>query len=184
MKDESQIHPFIEYLYVLVTDQRRGALADLRRGLSEPPATAPMMFPYIARWVPEDTRNTWTEKVYYLVAALFAYYQSGGGDVRKGFTRQGNMGDHCLLASLNKPQSGSFEMRFAALLRANPDDLPVILRQMVSLLKSADVPINWDQLFTDLCRWNNESKYIQRQWANQFWGSKRNEEDQNQEMNQ
>jgi len=75
-------------------------------------------------------------------------------------------------------------MRFAALLRANPDDLPVILRQMVSLLKSADVPINWDQLFTDLCRWNNESKYIQRQWANQFWGSKRNEEDQNQEMNQ
>lgn len=184
MTDESQIHPFIEYLYALVSNQHRGALADLRRGLSDPPATAPVMFPYIASWVPEGARYSWVEKVYYLVAALFAYYQSGSGDTRKGLTNQGNMGDHCLAATQNKPQSGSFEMRFAALLRANPDDLPVILRQMVSLLKSADVPINWDRLFYDLCRWTSESKYIQRQWANQFWGARKIDEVQNQETNQ
>lgn len=171
MSDESQIHPYIDYLYSLASDQRRGALADLRRGLSEPPATSPVMFPYVARWVPEEARYTWREKVYYLVAALFAYYQSGSGETSKRRITRGNLGDHCLTAKLNKTKSGSFEMRFADLLKSNPDDLPVILRQMVSLLKSADVPINWNKLFYDLCRWNSDSKYVQRQWANSFWGS-------------
>ncbi|MDY6847283.1 MAG: type I-E CRISPR-associated protein Cse2/CasB, partial [Chloroflexota bacterium] len=83
MTDENQIHPFINYLYSLATEQKRGALAELRRGLARPPATAPVMFPYVARWVPEDFRYTWREKVYYLVAALFAYYQSGSGEESK-----------------------------------------------------------------------------------------------------
>jgi len=169
MNDDSKIHPFIEYLYSLKGNNRRGSLADLRRGLSDPPGTSSVMFPYIARWVPEDTRFTWTEKVYYLVAALFAYYQSGTGTKSKQRLTHGNMGDHCLQATKNKKQSASFEMRFSALLKAHPEDLPVIMRQMISLLKSADVAINWDQLFHDLCRWNSESQYIQRQWANSYW---------------
>lgn len=172
MADEHKTHPFIEYLYSLTVDQRRGALADLRRGLSEPPATTPVMFPYVARWVPENARDTWVEKVYYLVAALFAYYQSGSGDIRKSLTAKGNLGDHCLIAARDKAKSGSFEMRFSTLLNTNREDLPVVLRQMISLLKSADVAINWDQLFYDLCRWNSETRYIQRQWANRFWGSR------------
>ncbi len=177
MTDEVQIHSFIEYLYSLATDQRRGALADLRRGLAEPPATAPVMFPYVARWVPENARYSWVEKVYYLIAALFAYYQSGSGIESKRKITKGNFGEHCQRSAAKNAQSASFEARFATLLKANPDDLPVVLRQMVSLLKSADVPINWDQLFHDLCRWNSESQYIQRQWANSYW-SPREREDQ------
>lgn len=177
MTDEKQIHPFIDYLYSLNQDQKRGALADLRRGLSETPGTAPIMFPYVARWVPENARYTWQEKVYYLVAALFAYYQSGGGEVGKKKINQGNMGDHCRTALQNLPQSDSFELRFSALLKANSEDLHVFLRQMISLLKSANVPINWDQLFFDLCRWNSESQYIQRRWANNYWGNKQSPDD-------
>lgn len=181
MTDEKQIHPFIDYLYGLtIVEQRRGALADLRRGLSAPPAQAPVMFPYVARWVPEDARYTWREKVYYLIAALFAYYQSGSGEKSKVKITKGNMGDHCLAATKNEKQSDSFEMRFSALLKANSDDLAVVLRQMISLLKSADVPINWDQLFYDLCHWNSESQYIQRQWANSYWGARTPEDDENQ----
>ena len=169
MTEESQIHPFIEYLYSLCANGRRGALADLRRGLSDPPGSSSVMFPYVARWVPEDARFTWTEKVYYLIAALFAYYQSGSGVISKQKLFQGNMGDHCLKAVQNKMKSASFEMRFSALLKANSDDLPILMRQMVSLLKSADVAVNWNQLFYDLCRWNSNSQYIQRQWANSYW---------------
>ncbi len=169
MTDEIQIHPFVEYLYSLATDKRRGALADLRRGLSEPPGTAPVMFPYVARWVPKDARNTWREKVYYLTAALFAYYQSGSSIQSKRRLTTGNMGDHCRQAATKEKRSASFEMRFSSLLKSNLDDLPVLLRQMVSLLKSADVPINWDQLFHDLFYWNSESQFVQRQWANSYW---------------
>lgn len=173
MSDETQIHPFIEYLYTLVVNNRRGALAELRRGLAEPPGTAPVMFPYVARWVPEEARSTWKEKVYYLVAGLFAYYQSGSGGESKQRLTVGNFGEHCRRAALKGQKEGqqseSFEKRFAALLKANAEDLPVLLRQMVSLLKSADVPINWDQLFADLMYWNSESQFIQRRWANGFW---------------
>jgi CRISPR system Cascade subunit CasB len=179
MTEENQIHPYIDYLYSLATNQRRGTLAELRRGLSEPPATAPGMFPYVARWVPEDDRFSWKEKVYYLIAALFAYYQSGGGVGSKQTISTGNLGDHCRTAVQKtavqkETKSGSFEMRFTTLLKANTDDLPVFLRQMISVLKSADVPINWGQLFFDLTRWNSESHYIQRQWANSYWAYTKN----------
>jgi CRISPR type I-E-associated protein CasB/Cse2 len=182
MTKDSQIYPFIDYLYALSENNRRGALADLRQGLSEPPATASVMFPYVARWVPDDARYTWTEKVYYLVAALFAYYQSGSGGLSKQRLTQGNIGDHCLKAAQKDNKSASFEMRFTALLKANSDDLPVILRQMISLLRSADVATNWNQLFHDLCRWNSETHYIQRQWANSYWAYQKpsDEQDQNQ----
>lgn len=175
MTEQIKIHPFIDYLYSLSSDQRRGALADLRRGMADPPGTAPVMFPYIARWVPEETRYAWAEKVYYLVAALFAYYQSGGGTASKTRISKGNLGDHCHQALIKEARSGSFEARFAALLKANPQDLPVYLRQMISLLKSADIPINWNQLFHDLTRWNSESQYIQRQWAYSYWAPQKQE---------
>jgi CRISPR system Cascade subunit CasB len=177
MSDENNPHPFIEYLYSLSREQKRGALADLRRGLSEPPGAAPIMFPYVARWVPEEARQTWKEKVYYLVAALFAYYQSGANETGKQRLTSGNFGEHCRMAKVVNKQSESFEMRFASLLKSNPADLPVHLRQMISLLKSADVPINWDMLFHDLIRWNSESQYIQRQWANSYWAYQKPDND-------
>ncbi len=180
MTDEVQIHPYIEYLYSLASQGQRGALADLRRGLSEPPATAPVMFSYVARWVPEDARYSWTEKVYYLIAGLFAYYQSGSGTESKRRITIGNFGDHCRIAAKKGSQSASFEARFSTLLKANPEDLPIVLRQMISLLKSTDVPINWNQLFHDLKRWNSESRYIQRQWANSYWSSPKRDDKENQ----
>ena len=180
MTDETQTYPYIQYLYSLATEGRRGALADLRRGLAEPPGTAPVMFSYVARWVPEEMRYSWTEKVYYLIAALFAYYQSGGGVEGKRRIAKGNFGDHCRIASIKKAQSASFEARFSALLKAHPDDLPVVLRQIISLLKSADVPITWDQLFQDLRHWNSESQYVQRRWANSYWSSQKPDDEKNQ----
>jgi CRISPR type I-E-associated protein CasB/Cse2 len=91
-------NPFIKYLYALVETSNRAALADLRRGLSGQPGTSPAMFQYVAPWVPEDARNTWKEKVYYIIASLFAYYQAGAsGKVLT--TDQGNFGTHC------RPQS-------------------------------------------------------------------------------
>jgi CRISPR system Cascade subunit CasB len=172
MTDKPNVHPFITYLYSLADAGKRGVLADLRRGLSGAPATTPAMFPYIAAWVPEDARNTWQEKVYYIVAALFAYYQSGAAAGPRLRTDQGNLGSHCRNLAQKEKQSASFEMRFSALLNANQDDLPTFLRQIISLLKGGDIPINWHQLFHDLQRWNSESQYIQRQWANSYWAYK------------
>ena len=171
----TQAHPYVDYLFSLSSGQQKGAIADLRRGLSDPPAASPAMFPYVAKWVSDADRYTWKEKVYYLVAALFAYYQSGGGQAKNIRRTTGNLGDHCREASQKEQKSKSFEMRFAALLKANDEDLPILLRQMISLLKSADVAVNWDQLFYDLCHWNSQKNFVQHRWSNSYWNYQNNE---------
>ena len=68
-----------------------------------------------------------------------------------------------------RQQSASFEPRFSALLKAHRDDLPILLKQILSILRGEDIPINWDQLFLDLQYWNTENHIVQRRWANSYW---------------
>ena len=155
----SEVHPFIGYLASLRED--RSALAALRRGLGQPPATVASMYPYVVRWLPQEG-YPWQEAAYYMVAALFAYHPAEGG--------QGNMGDH--LARTCDPQrdNTAIERRFTALLAAHPDDLGFYLRQAISFIKSKEVPVNWSQLLADILAWDHPDRYVQRQWARSFWG--------------
>jgi len=153
--DESS-HPFVAYLQGLADD--RGALAALRRGLGQPPGTVASMYPYVARWIGEQTPR-WQEETYYLIASLYAWHPQPGGD--------GNMGDHFRRAAAKRPQA--IERRFVALLATHPEDLPDVLRQAVSLLRSEEVPINWNLLLSDLLRWSHAARYVQRRWASRFW---------------
>lgn len=167
MKEINQ-NNFIIYLYTLAEKGNRGALADLRRGVSGQPGTHPAMFSIVAPWIPDDARNTWLEKVYYIIAALFAYYQAGAAGTNLG-TDKGNLGNHCRSLVEKKAQSASYETRFTNLLKAHRDDLVSHLKQVLALLRGEDIPINWHQLFYDLQHWNSDSQFVQRQWANGFW---------------
>jgi CRISPR system Cascade subunit CasB len=71
-----------------------------------------------------------------------------------------------------KGPSESLEKRFVALLNCHRDDLPNHLRQAVSLLKSEDVSINWRRLLKDILSWDHETRFVQQQWAREFWQSK------------
>jgi len=153
---DTEQHPLIGYLEGLADD--RSALAALRRGLGQPPGTVASMYPYIARWI-NDRTPLWQEKAYYLIASLYAWHPQPGG--------AGNMGDHFRLATGNRRQA--MERRFVALLATHPDDLPDVLRQAVSLIRSREVPINWDQLLWDVLHWSHPDRYVQRRWAGQFW---------------
>ena len=110
MKTEQDIHPFIRYLYSLAESDNRGALADLRRGNNGQPGTVPATFQYVAPWVPDNERNSWREKVYYIIAALFAQYQAGSSGKRL-MTNQGNFGALAALKA-QKTQSGSLKPLF------------------------------------------------------------------------
>jgi CRISPR system Cascade subunit CasB len=155
----TKTHPFITYLESL--RDNRGALAALRRGMGQPPGTVADMYRYIVPWLPDEA---WTrlEDAYYQIAALFAYHPDAGGT--------GNMGRH--FARTRDPQGDNtaIERRFTALLAAHPDDLDVYLRQVVSFLKSKEVPINWHQLLADVLAWGHPDRYVQKQWASAFWG--------------
>jgi CRISPR system Cascade subunit CasB len=152
---------FMKYLTGLNHEDHRQELAVLRRGLSAPPAEDPNMFRIIARFVPDEDRNTQREKVYYLVAALYAFHPQQ--------TENGNFGAHMALAAHTANDSSATERRFTVLLNAPSADLPDYLRQAVSFLKSKEIPINWFSLFEDLLRWDDPNKSTQHKWANGFW---------------
>lgn len=156
---EKPRHPFVEYLEGLRED--RGALAALRRGLGQPPGTVAGMYRYVVPWLPDEASRR-QEAAYYLLAALFAYHPAGQDT--------GNMGNHFARTCEPGGDNTAIERRFTALLAAHPDDLDSYLRQAISFLRSKEVPVNWQQLFSDLQRWHYENRTVQRDWARSFWG--------------
>lgn len=140
--------------------KNRAALAHLRRGLGKPPKTAMEMFPYLGQFLSFDTKPRY-ENAVFIVAALFAYYPDAPPNA-------GNLG-----ASLRqlKDESDGIEKRFVALLNADEEDLPYYLRQIIGLLKSKEVAVNWQRLFKDVQNWNGDKRFIQQSWARSFWGN-------------
>lgn len=157
-------HPFIRYLQKLADGQERGALASLRRGLGQPPGTVADMYRYVEPFLGQERSAGFKETAFYLVAALFALHPKS--------TERENMGAHMRACDPDGKNSDALERRFTTLLASHPDDLPDYLRQVVSFLKSKDIPINWNQLIWDLQKWNNEDRHIQKEWARSFWGGR------------
>ena len=153
--DQSQTS-FVKYLMGLTQREDRAALAALRRGVGRPPGAAPEMYPLVVPW----TSHMYSSEAdnYYLIAALFALHPCN--------CTEGNMGT--TLKALSQP-GDSIEKRFVALLNAHSDDLPSHLRHAVSLARSKEITINWARLLTDLAYWGLPDRFVQRQWATEFW---------------
>jgi CRISPR system Cascade subunit CasB len=146
---------FIKHL----SELDRGARAELRRSLSFEPGQHVPAFRYVERFASDDG---WRRNAYYLTAGLYALHPEDAGGRNFG----GSVAD---LQRIH--QSDSTETRFLALLDADPDQLPYRLRQMVSLVKSQSVSVNWSQLLDDLFWWGHPERRVQRRWARAFYSS-------------
>lgn len=157
---------FIGYLESLVRKQDRGALAHLRRGLGKPPGTVPEMHRYVIPFLPA-TPSPPLEEAYYLIAALFAFWHQGKDTVAAN--PPPNLGASLAIMVTEKNED-SLDRRLTALLKSHPEDLPHHLRQAISLLKSNDMPVAWQQLLKDILNWDHPEGFVQRAWARAFWG--------------
>jgi len=158
---------FIDYLEDLVRRQDLGALAALRRGLGKTPGMAMDMQRYVEPWLGRS--RGWEEEVYFLTAALFAYWHQGENTVA-AFPPENLGASMASLAASNPDASSGLERRFTGLLKSHRDDLPSHLRQAVGLLKSKGIPVHWRHLWRDLRRWDHQEGRTQRSWARSFWG--------------
>lgn len=178
------IQRFIESLFALLKTEDRGALAALRRGLGKRPGEAPEMFPYVipyCAWLSEPRQDD-----YFLVAALFALMHQGdrgtpdwGDQLASGWHRPNLGASYRALAE--KTGSESIERRFVALLNARREDLDDHLRRAVALMKAHDVNVNWSKLLRDLRWWSDDSRRVQREWAQAFWGERQRPDEASQE---
>ncbi len=156
---ETKDDRFVDFLQENAED--KGMLADLRRGLGQPPGTVQSMYSYVERFNPKRYEMI----RFYMIAALFALHPKS--------TQNGNMGNH--LRMLAAGDEGATERRFVWLLRLHLDALEPRLRQQISILKANDIALNWHQLIKDLRNWDHSDRFVQRQWANGFWGSNQSE---------
>ena len=176
-------NPFIKHLESLVRNKNRAALAHLRSGLRRKDSRSMEMYPVIGRFLSEKSNRN-DENAVFIVAALFAYYPDAKTNI-------GNLGASLKELTNKEKKQGSqddsksnpVEKRFVALLNAEADELPDYLRQIIGLLKSKEVPVNWEQLYKDVRYWeaNDESsKYesVHRKWARSFWGNSNNDRNQ------
>ena len=167
MQQNNSRERFVAFLQGLAQSNDRGALAALRKGLGRPPGEEPAMHRYVAPWTGSE-RSRWAEDTYYLVAALFAHHPapwnegSGPSNLGASFARLRNSGH-------SSPEA--LDRRFTSLLGVDAEDLHLHLRHAVSLLKSNDVPVDWGRLLTDLRWWGHEDRWVQRRWAQEFWGA-------------
>lgn len=155
--NETKKHPVIQRLEALAGEGNadRAALAKLRRSLQNPIEAYPIVLPYLPNTVGNDELG-----LYAMLAGLFANHPQSGGT--------GNMGNHMRQAAGESIEAT--ERRFVNLLRANAEDLPILLRQSISFLRSKDIPVQWEQLRKDVLAWSHPDSFVQKNWARAFWG--------------
>lgn len=168
--DDNRPAKFVATLTQLAEREDRAGLAALRRSLGRglaDPAEAAAVFYRILPPVPE-----WAERDYWLAAGLFALHPSHRASADS--TDHGRpLGAELREVVAREPNAESgLERRFVALLDADRDELEVMLRSIVQLLRQHDQPLDYAQLIRDLHRWNSQWRTVQRRWARAFWRSK------------
>lgn len=156
---------FIAHLESLA-ERDRGALATLRRSLAFAPGAYAPSYPYVERFVAPDRHAKDPSRLaLYVVAGLYAMHP-----------RHANISLAASFGALMRErESASIEQRFVALLGADAENLPVYLRQVVSLLASDNRPLDYATLLRDLGIWLNtrvdpdRRDAMRQRWARDFY---------------
>jgi CRISPR system Cascade subunit CasB len=135
----------LAYLRQLRND--RGAMADLRCALN--PARRARAWPLLARVGGID------RPICEAVAGLFAYHPDE--------THDGNLGTTCRRLA---GENNSFDGRFRRLLSCDRDEISERLRPVILAAKAKGIPVNYEELFTDLWYWSDTAK---ARWAREYW---------------
>lgn len=156
---------FIQHL-VTLRDNDRGALAHLKRSLSFEPGAYPRAYPYVERFVgPDKHADDPRRRALYLAAGLYALHP---------LHREGVSFATAFGAVARSRDSASLEHRFIALLDAEPDSLPTLLRQTISMLAADSQGCDYADLLDDLTRWCDRFKpeardALRQRWARDFY---------------
>lgn len=151
---------FIQHLFDLTDREDRGALSELRLSLvSDNDVLATR---HVLPWLGGDVGSR-RESAALLVAGLYGLHPER--------TVGPNLGHSMSRVWQAQDRRPSTEQRFVALLNAHPEDLPYYLRQAVNLIRSHEFPLDWTQLYRDICNWSHADRFVQRKWARAFWSA-------------
>lgn len=165
---------FVAWLYGLVEDGDRARLAALRRGLLLEPAQLYELLRVVPPAFLEGVSQAEVERRL-TVGVLFAVHPRSFPPMSG---RRRNMGASLRLFAERRgvrDAQGGMELpdpvkhRLNVLLSAHPEHLFDHLHQVVRLLKSAEIPVDWEQLLRDLRQWDRPDRRIQWDWSRSFY---------------
>lgn len=136
-----------------------GLRAALARSLAFAPGSYPPAYPALEALVGQLGERE--RRRAYLIAGLWARYG------RRMEGRTVSLAE--ALCSLPR-RTESVQSRFVALLDADEDELPHRLRQSIALVAGSGQSIDWASLYRDLQWWGHPDRYVQQDWARQFFG--------------
>jgi CRISPR system Cascade subunit CasB len=136
----------LAYLRQLRND--RGKMADLRCALN--PTKLPRAWPLLARV--GGIGNPRIEAI----AGFFAYHPDEA--------HSGNLGTTCRRLAA---ENNSFDARFRRLLSCDRDEICERLRPVILAAKPKGIPVNYEELYADLCYWGDK---VKARWAREYWG--------------
>jgi CRISPR type I-E-associated protein CasB/Cse2 len=155
---DGKINDLMQFLYASNDD--RGIMADLRRGLSE--TTQNRAWPHIARFC--DLTNNRERRIVQLIAAGFAIHGSSSsenanwGSVMRRIAMGDGKGDERLK---------TFESRFRRLLSASSsEELCDFLPGIIRTAEAKGMAVNFSKLYKDIFYWGENVKI---NWAASFW---------------
>lgn len=107
---------------------------------------------------------TGKEEIYFLVATLYPLLADGGN---------GNFGT--VLRQVRDPdakKNKGLNRRVEILLDSDTDQIRFRLRQAVRFIRShnSKITVNWARLLDDLLRWDIPARYVQQEWARDYFG--------------
>lgn len=144
----------------------RGAMANLRRGFS--PATEDRAWPWIGRWC--DLANPWQRTIHTAVAAAYASHPLP--------TEDGNMGlvMRQIAQSNQEGENGlkTFAARFRRFLGCRTAE--EVCQRLPGVIRAAaqrSIPVNYRQLFIDLCYWDRAPSRVKVRWAATYWSEEK-----------
>ena len=164
----SSIRQFLNLLEGYVKKDDRGALAHLRRGFSE--ATEYRAWPYIAGWC-RNLANDRDRRIWLTVSAGFATHLRtvhGSGNMGDVVRRLATGGD------TRRPLEAlkSFDGRFRRLLTcSSAEELSRHLQGIIRAAERKGIPVDFEQLFWDLIRWENPESKVRIKWAAAYWAT-------------
>ncbi len=162
MSDKETVSRFVGRLEELDV----GGRARLRRNAGTSLSEARNAMSLFFRLLPPNVAE-YHHETYFMIATLFPLCESMGTGAEAGRTR--NLG--ATLRSARNDNNGSgLDRRMEALLESDPEQLRFRLRQAIRLARSARLTVDWAQLLRDVLLWDHPDKFVQRRWAEAYFG--------------
>lgn len=171
-----------------LADLDDGDRAKLKRNAGNTPAEARnalgLFYSKLLRYIPVQPAE---EDDYFLIATLYPFEREGRGNKKqakakkaasapaeteaeetKAAPRPRNFGAtlHTIRTASN--QEG-LDRRFERLLDADRTQLPFLLRREIQVASNEGGRINWAQLLQDVLKWDNPNRFVQRNWARDYF---------------